>query len=184
MNISQRLLFTLFFSLLAMLVVGFGGIWQLNQAEQRLEYFNENTLTSVRRLNAIKDSTTAIRVQLYRHALADDPKAKDDAEQEIVNAIKRFDDLTAKYEREDISNDADRKLLEEDRAALARYRAQHAAFFALSRSNDTAGLHAMLSSGELHLASAALRKQIDAHATTRWPRTSVPARSRCAYSVP
>ena len=163
MNISQRLLFTLFFSLLALLVVGIGGIWQLNQAEQRLEYFNENTLTSVRRLNAIKDSTTAIRVQLYRHALADDAGAKDEAEKEAARAIARFDELAAKYEREDISNDADRKLLEEDRAALARYRAQHAAFFALSRTNDTAGLHAMLSAGELHLASAALRKQIDAH---------------------
>ncbi|MCY0857461.1 MCP four helix bundle domain-containing protein [Cupriavidus sp. D39] len=62
MNISQRLLLSLSLALLALLVVGLGGIWQLSQSEQRFEYFNSNTLGSVRTLGSLKDNVNAMRI--------------------------------------------------------------------------------------------------------------------------
>ncbi|MBY4899070.1 methyl-accepting chemotaxis protein [Cupriavidus sp. AU9028] len=163
MNISQRLLLTLLLSLVGLVSVGFGGLWQLQQAEQRLEYFNENTLASVRRLNALKDTTTAMRLSLYRHALTVDTATKEEAERDMAAAVQRFEEILGRYEKEDVSNEEDRKLVVEDREALARYRAHHAALFDVSRVNDRNSAADMLASSQLSKDSLALRQQIDKH---------------------
>jgi len=163
MTITKRLLLTLSLALLALLFVGLGGIWQLNQAEERFEYFNDNTLGSVRDLNAVNSAIGAMRIALYRHAITEDAKGKADAEAMLATASKHFDDMLGKYEREDVSDDTDRKLLEADRAAARRYQGQFSVLFERSHSNDYAATQQMLTAGELHLASTALRKAIDDH---------------------
>ncbi|WP_458762724.1 methyl-accepting chemotaxis protein [Cupriavidus basilensis] len=165
MNISQRLLLSLSLALLALLVVGLGGIWQLSESEQRFEYFNDNTLGSVRTLDSLKDDVNAMRISLYRHTMSEDPKAKAEAEATLARADEKFDTTAAEYERDDISDDTDRKMLEADRAALKRYRAARAAMLEKSRANDFAAAQAMLVSGELNEASIALRKALDDHIT-------------------
>nr|WP_315593351.1 methyl-accepting chemotaxis protein [uncultured Cupriavidus sp.] len=163
MNISKRLLLTLSLALLALLFVGLGGIWQMNQSEKRFEYFNDNTLGSVRDLNNVSNALANIRVALYRHAMTDDVNAKADAEAMLERSNKRFDDLLAKYERDDISDETDRKFLEADRAAIKHYRDQFGAFLERSRNSDFAATQQMLTAGELHLASTAVRKNLDEH---------------------
>jgi len=163
MNISKRLLLTLSLALLALLFVGLGGIWQLNQAEERFEYFNDNTLGSVRDLTAVSDAVGAMRIALYRHAMTEDAKGKADAEANLAAARKRFDDMLGKYEREDITDDTDRKLLEADRAAAKRYTDHFPALFEHSRNNDYAATQQMLTAGELHLSSKALRQALVDH---------------------
>ncbi|MDW3684813.1 MCP four helix bundle domain-containing protein [Cupriavidus sp. CV2] len=165
MNISQRLLLSLSLALLALLVVGLGGIWQLSQSEQRFEYFNSNTLGSVRTLGSLKDNVNAMRIALYRHAMSDDAKAKSEAEAALARADEKFDATAAKYERDDISDDTDRKMLDADRAALKRYREGRAAMLEKSRANDFGAVRDTLVSGELNDASIALRKAIDDHIT-------------------
>lgn len=163
MNIRQRLLLTLSLALLALLFVGLGGIWQLNGAQSRFEYFNDNTLASVRALNQIDDAMVDMRVALYRHAITDDVHAKEDAEKLLEKAGKHFDALLNEYEQKYLSDETDRKLLGEDRAASVRYRAQHAAFLERSRANDYVGAQTMLTAGELHQTSGALLKAIQDH---------------------
>ncbi|MGO4812089.1 methyl-accepting chemotaxis protein [Cupriavidus sp. 2MCAB6] len=163
MNISQRLLLSLSLALFALLGVGLGGIWQLHQSEQRFEYFNNNTLDSVRILVSLKDDVNTMRIALYRHTMTDDLKGKTEAEQSLASADQHFDTTAAKYERADISDETDRKMLEADRAALKRYRAGRAALLEKSHANDYAAAQAMLVSGELHEASTAMRKTIEDH---------------------
>ncbi|MFJ5380371.1 methyl-accepting chemotaxis protein [Cupriavidus sp. CER94] len=163
MNISKRLLLTLSLALLALLFVGLGGIWQLSRAEDRFEYFNDNTLTSVRDLNNVSGALANIRVSLYRHAMTTDAGAKTEAEGMLDRSNKRFDDLLAKYEREDISDETDRKLLEADRAAIKAYRETLGAFLEKSRGNDFDATREMITSGPVHLASTAVRKALDEH---------------------
>ena len=163
MNISKRLLLTLSLALLALLFVGLGGIWQMNKSEERFEYFNDNTLGSVRDLNAVSEAVASMRIALYRHAITEDAKGKTEAESMLDTASKRFDEMIGKYEREDLSDDADRKMLEADRATGKRYRDQFAGLLERSRSNDYAATQQMLTAGELHLASTALRKAIADH---------------------
>jgi len=163
MNISQRLLLTLSLAVFALISVGFGGIWQLNRSEDRLEYFNDNTLASVRHLNGVYDAVASMRVLLHRHAMTDDNVAKQEAEVSLDKASKRFDELIATYEREDISDDADRKLLEADREAAKQYRAEFATFLDRSNNNDYAATQKMLTDGTLNASYRALRKAIDTH---------------------
>ncbi|MGO4331292.1 methyl-accepting chemotaxis protein [Cupriavidus sp. M-11] len=163
MNISQRLLLSLSLALLALLVVGLGGIWQLSQSEDRFEYFNDNTLGSVRTLGSLKDDVNAMRIAMYQHTMSEDPKAKAGMEQAMARADQKFEATTAKYGRDDISDDTDGKLLEADRAAFKRYRDARPALLEKSRANDYLGAQAMLLSGELHDASAVLRKALDEH---------------------
>ncbi|WP_283205351.1 methyl-accepting chemotaxis protein [Cupriavidus pauculus] len=163
MNISKRLLLTLSLALIALLFVGLGGIWQLSKAEDRFEYFNDNTLASVRDLNTASNAFAMTRVALYRHALAEDKAAQAEADAALEKSIKRFDDLMAKYEREDISDDTDRKLLEADRATAQRFRELVPAFLERSRADDRATTQQMLSSGDLNKASSAVRKALDEH---------------------
>ncbi|AOY91984.1 methyl-accepting chemotaxis protein [Cupriavidus sp. USMAA2-4] len=163
MNLSQRLLLTLSLALLALLFVGLGGIWQMSRSEERFEYFNDNTLTSVRDLDTMERAVTAMRVALYRHALADTPELKSEAEGMLADAAKSFETALSKYEREDISDDTDRKMLETDRAAMSRYRAAQGPFLEKSRASGDAETHLMLVRGELDQASAALRKAILDH---------------------
>ncbi|TWG88495.1 methyl-accepting chemotaxis protein [Cupriavidus gilardii J11] len=163
MNISQRLLFTLSLSLLALFVVGLGGIWQMNKAEEKLEYFNENTLASVRRLSGMRDAATSMRIALYRHALSQDDSMKKDAEASLNAALARFDELATRYAKEDVSNDADRKLIEADVAAMARYRGRFGSLLQASTAGDLVTASNLLGVGELYESAMALRKQVDEH---------------------
>ena len=164
MNITQRLLLTLSISVVSLLFIGIGGIWQLNQAEERLEYFNSNTLASVRHLNIISDAVTGLRVGLYRHAVTDDAAAKKEAEADIGAASKRLDEMAALYAREDVSDETDRKMLESGKAAIKRFVDQFPAFLERSNNNDHDVVRQMLTPGsELLQASAALRNAIDEH---------------------
>ncbi len=163
MNISKRLLLTLSLALLALLFVGLGGIWQMNQSQQRFEFFNDNTLTSVRTLNNINDAISTMRVSLYRHAMSENQSDKANAEAAVDKAITRFDDLAGKYEREYIADDTDRKLLEADRAAAKQFRDQFAGFYEQSKNNDYAATQQALTAGALLQTSVALRKAIDDH---------------------
>jgi len=163
MNISQRLLLTLSLAVLALVSVGFGGIWQLSRSEDRLEYFNENTLASVRHLNGVYEAVSAMRIGLHRHAMTDDTLAKKDAEALIEKAARRLDELVAIYARDNVSDDTDRQLLEADRAAAKQYRNEFAAFFASSNQNDYAATQKLLTEGALHTSYKALSKAIDTH---------------------
>ncbi|WP_454730768.1 MULTISPECIES: methyl-accepting chemotaxis protein [Cupriavidus] len=163
MNISQRLLLSLSLALLALLVVGLGGIWQLSQSEARFEYFNDNTLGSVRTLGDMKDNVNAMRIALYRHTMSDDLKAKAEDEAALARAEDKFEATAAKYARDDISDDTDRKLLDADLAAFKRFRSARPALLEKSHANDYQGAQQMLLGGELSEAASALRKALDEH---------------------
>ncbi|HBO77443.1 MAG TPA: methyl-accepting chemotaxis protein, partial [Cupriavidus sp.] len=107
MTISKRLLLTLSIALLALLFVGIGGIWQMNESEKRLEYFNDNTLGSVHDLNTVAESVAAMRIELYRHGLSEDAKGLAEIEQQFDEASKRFDRMIDKYAHDNVSDETD-----------------------------------------------------------------------------
>ncbi|WP_423195099.1 MULTISPECIES: methyl-accepting chemotaxis protein [unclassified Cupriavidus] len=163
MNISKRLLLTLSIATLALLCVGLGGLWQLQRSEDRFEYFNDNTLASVRHLNEIADAFADTRVATLHHAMTDDINGKGQAEQAIAAADRHFDALLARYGQNDISDDTDRKLLAADRAAAQAFRQVRIEFLRKSNDNDYAGAQEMATTGALNAAANALRKAIDEH---------------------
>jgi len=160
MTISRRLVLTLSIALLALIFVGSIGLWRLNQAQQRFEYVQVNIIPSVKELDDTNyDAVSYARLD-YRYLLSTDDAGRAAIQQEFDTLNKSIDQHIATYERDDISDDTDRQMLETDKANLAAYRAAIQSFQAKARGGDLEGAKAILV-GALHDAATALKAGLD-----------------------
>jgi methyl-accepting chemotaxis protein len=164
MAITKRLLLTLALALFAMLLVGAYGVYALNQAQERFRYVQINTFPSLKVMDSAQRVVTEVRVQTLRHLMVANPEEKSQAESKIAASDKRFDALMAEYLAEDISSDADRRLLEVDKEIMARYRQNRDRILALSRSNRTAEALSLMASEPKPGAAVELMEAIENHA--------------------
>jgi methyl-accepting chemotaxis protein len=164
MTISKRLILTLSVALLALIFVGANGLWQLSAAQQRLDMVQARLIPSIEGLNDAKGALADSRLAGYRLSVfsnLDDKSALDKAYNE---AHAKFDELIATYEKEHIYNDADRKLLEADKANMAAYRQALVPFLAASHAGDMDGVRATLLAGTpLAVSAAGVKKGLDEH---------------------
>jgi len=164
MTISKRLILTLTIALLALILVGGFGLRQLSVAQQRFDAVQTNIIPSIKTLYTAKSMLETLRRLNLRHVLAADAGAKTAVEQQMADADKIFDQQMATYERSDISDDADRKLLDADKANMAAFRTTRENFVAKSRGSDQDGAKALLAEGGVvDLAGKALATGIDNH---------------------
>ncbi|MBV8047387.1 MAG: methyl-accepting chemotaxis protein [Paludibacterium sp.] len=139
MKITKRLAFTLGISLAALLLIGGMGIWQLKQAQARFDYVAGNTFPSLQALAKADQALSDIRVSTLKAILAPNDALKSSAHNAIADADKRFDATMADYQANDISNDADRQMLEADKASMASYRAMRDQSLQMSDRGDREG---------------------------------------------
>src|SRR5476651_1467137 len=118
MTIRKRLIFTLGVALFALIVVGGFGLWRLSQAQQRFELVQTNIIPSTKELNDAKDNVSRLHRLAFGYLMSanDDTRAR--TEHEIAEMDKSVDQHLATYERDDIADDTDRKLLQTDKAAF------------------------------------------------------------------
>ena len=163
MNISKRLVLTLTIALIALVAVGSFGLWEQKQAKERFTYLKINTFPSIATLDDAQDGLTQSRTGTYRHILdeTDNQKAKD--QQAINDADKKIDDALAHYEKELISNDDDKKLLEQDLALLASYRTARNAILQLSSAHKTSEAQAAIQQGQMRSLTSSLNKKLQEH---------------------
>ncbi|MBA5606388.1 MCP four helix bundle domain-containing protein [Duganella sp. FT3S] len=164
MTISKRLILTLSAALLALIFVGANGLWQLSAAQQRLDMVQARLIPSIEGLNSAKGALADSRLAGYRLSVfsnLDDKSALDKAYNE---AHAKFDEVIATYEKEHIYDDADRKLLEADKANMAAYRQALVPFLAASHAGDMDGVRATLLAGTpLAVSAAGVKKGLDEH---------------------
>ncbi|WP_199055234.1 methyl-accepting chemotaxis protein [Aquitalea sp. ASV15] len=163
MNISQRLALTLGIALLALLGIGSFGLYEQNLANERFNYLKANTFPSISTLDEAQDALTQSRTGTYRHVIDHDPAQKEKDLQAINSNDQRLDDALARYEKELISNEDDRKLLEQDRKLLQEYRSSRNALLQLSKDNKTQEAEQAIIGGTMRAATAALNKQLTEH---------------------
>jgi methyl-accepting chemotaxis protein len=163
MTLSRRLLLTVSVALLALIFVGSTGLWRLNQAQQRFEYVQANIIPSIKELEDAKSDIEDYARLDYRYLLSTDEAGRATAEADVDALRKGIDQHIETYQRDDISDDTDRQMLESDMANLAAYRAALQSFEAKVRAGDQDGAKAMLMTGALHDAGATLRTAIDNH---------------------
>ncbi|WP_169449821.1 methyl-accepting chemotaxis protein [Paludibacterium yongneupense] len=113
---------TLSIALGAMLLVGGYGIWALQLAQARFDYVQTNTLSSLKVMADAQRALTSIRVSALKYEVAPDEGTRTESKAAIDKADRQFDAVMADYLANDISNDADKKLLEADKAAMSAYR--------------------------------------------------------------
>jgi two-component system, sensor histidine kinase and response regulator len=121
MTIARRLIILVASPLLILAALGIFNRWELNLLERRSRFVAENQVTSLATLGKIHRTYTEIRVAI-RGALL----VSDGAEQEKIRKIygskkEELDALLGQYAASLISDDRDRRLLEEYKDRLAEY---------------------------------------------------------------
>ncbi|WP_169449831.1 methyl-accepting chemotaxis protein [Paludibacterium yongneupense] len=137
MTITKRLFLTLSIALSGMLAVGAYGIWQLKQAESRLNYIQLNTLPSLKTMNDSKQALTDMRVNALKYLQTAEPSQREMELAAIADADKAFDAAMDGYQANQVSNDADRQLLGTDKKTMAEYRAARDKSIELSKAGKT-----------------------------------------------
>lgn len=120
MSIAQRLILLLVTSIAALVILTVVSLVQTSKVYDAANYSNDNIVPSVLVLDKTLFEFAHIRVRLYRHVLNTDVKAMADIEKKIHEAEDLVSKALKDYESL-ISNDEDRKLLDEDKRSFAAY---------------------------------------------------------------
>jgi len=163
MTITKRLIMTLAVALLALVFVGSYGLWQLSRSQQRFDFIQTNVTPSIAELVAANNDLSDMRRLSYRHLVVD-AGMKADVEKSISDSEKGFEQHLNSYERNDIADDVDRKLLAADRTALQAYQAARTDFVEKSRTGPMELARAiLLPGGAVDTASKGLTTALNAH---------------------
>ena len=122
MTITKKLFVTLCVALLSVLLVGLYGVWQLSQAQARFQYIETNIFPSMNAMARARIGQNGVRMAVRDLVLAQTPAQHDSAKKAIETGFAQFNAAMADYQANDITNDADRQLLEADKAAMASYK--------------------------------------------------------------
>ena len=164
MKISNRLIITLAIALVGLLFVGAQGLWQLRDAQQRMELVQTRLIPSVSAINAAKAAVSDSRLAGYRLSVFSNLPDKSALDKAYNDAHANFDKVLADYAKNNIFDETDRKMLEQDKAAMETYRQALVPFLAASHAGDMDGVRATLVAGSpLALGAAGVKKSLDDH---------------------
>jgi methyl-accepting chemotaxis protein len=164
MTITKRLILTLSLALLALIFVGAAGLTQLSRAQQRLDMVQNNLVPSIAGLNMAKGYLADSRLAGYRLSVFSNLADKTALDKAYNDAHAKFDEVVARYEKESIFDDTDRKMLEADKAAMAAYRQALVPFLAGAHAGDMDAVRATLQAGTpLATSAAGVKKAFDDH---------------------
>jgi len=137
-TIAQRLWALVLFAVLALCFVGFTGIRTSYITKENLDRIRLDAYPSAMTLDQISRTIINIRLSVLTHVTSDTPEEKAAQDKRLQELRAQLKDLGDKYEKELVSDDEDRRLLEEDRAQFARYLAQADKVIQASNTNDLA----------------------------------------------
>ena len=176
MSISQRIANILSISVLAMLLLGGVGAWQLSKAQFRFVYLQNSTFPSLQTLIETRDAFGELRVQLLHRAVNDGNPALldqqiDAARRAISHQLDVYQNTDAVYGDDDIKAlgadteaaiaSADQQQIAVDRAALGTYDRLCDQYLQHLRAGDNAGAIAQLP--KLGQAGEAFRDALKKH---------------------
>lgn len=147
MTISSRIAISLSTAIISMILVGILGVWQIQGAQQRFEYFQDNVTQAIKDLTTVNKLVYESRILAYRYMLYTDSEKRAAIESAIADANSLAEQSLKKYEKDDITNDADRALLETDKADLASFVSVQKKLIETSKANDTPVALALLEEG-------------------------------------
>ncbi|WNB75721.1 methyl-accepting chemotaxis protein [Methylomonas koyamae] len=136
MTVTQRLLILIGSAVLGLAgLAGFNYV-QIDKVYNATNFNTVNTLPSVLLLNDIAGQISGIRVHVWQHLTETDDAAMQSVEREIETKRRNIDKSLNQYEGL-LANDEDRRLLQDDRTALADYDKLSAKVRELSRQNKS-----------------------------------------------
>ena len=133
MTIAQRLYLLIFSAFLGLAGLAGFGIFQMNKVYTATNYANINAIPSIYDLNVANNSIMKLQLQAWQFIGTSDAPQRADFEKSMATEYNKVIATFAEYEREDISNEKDRALLEADRVAFKDYNALREKALALAK---------------------------------------------------
>ncbi|MBN9697274.1 MAG: methyl-accepting chemotaxis protein [Zoogloea sp.] len=160
MTISHRLMLIVGTALLGLIAIAGMSYQQIHRVYDAANFSTVNVVPSLLVLSDAEVNTGRLRVRIYRHVLATDPKEMAEIDQSIQAAREAIEKDFKAYEPLLVDAE-DRQFLEAERAALHEYNKQVDTLLVLSRQNKTEEARAQLNA----LAPTAARfvDQLGAH---------------------
>ena len=121
MTIAKRISLLISIAVVALVLLGGGGIYGLKQLDSKLEDINTNILPSVVLLNEITQNMFRMRLRLQSHLMSDDMDKQKGFETEIADFHAKVMEQLDRYEKEMVESPKDGELLKEDRAAIEAF---------------------------------------------------------------
>ncbi|WP_232077979.1 methyl-accepting chemotaxis protein [Burkholderia sp. THE68] len=163
-SISKWLAIALGVSVSSLVIVGAGGLYQLNRAEQRFEYFQKSVTQSVDDLNSAISNIGKNRLLLFRWINQTNPERKSSIARQMIENLESARSALDKYEREDATDATDKALLEKERAALTVFADGQEDFMtAYTHDNANAIMERLEDGGSLRNASLAVEREVQQH---------------------
>ena len=134
MSISQRITLIIAAAILALAAIGASSFYQSGKVFDDANFSNVNVLPSVQILGKVAMDTGRLRVWVYRHVMETEPEKMAEMDRNIAATREAIEQSFKAYEPL-ISDEKDRKLLEDERNAFGRYNAGVDGALSLSRQN-------------------------------------------------
>lgn len=135
MTVAKKMLLLVATALLGIVILASAAQVQINAVFDQTNYSNENIIPSMSLLSEIDNNIYRSRIRLNRHVLNTDTAQSEKIEASMNDAIAKVKAGLKSYEVL-ISDEQDRKLLEEDVKSFDRYLTHISAIIALSEKNQ------------------------------------------------
>ncbi|HTJ96028.1 MAG TPA: HAMP domain-containing methyl-accepting chemotaxis protein [Rhodocyclaceae bacterium] len=144
MSISKKITWMVILPIIALVILGAITIRGQFRLNTELQGLNKNIVPSLAKLSVIQRDATVMHAVVYRHVLATDEKDMDKQADRISQFKKDVLSNLADYEKNLITNDADREAMAATKAAFAGYGEFADKVMAASRSGDKATAQALM----------------------------------------
>ncbi|MEB0139285.1 MULTISPECIES: methyl-accepting chemotaxis protein [unclassified Undibacterium] len=135
MSIAKRLYLLMSYAALAMLLLAGALAYQIKQVYEAADYSSANTVPSLLAIDESTDALANVRINSWKYLAEPDPVKKRTVLTIINNASAASRAALDKYEKQYLSDDKDRVLLSEERAAIAAYDVERMKVQALADEN-------------------------------------------------
>ena len=143
MSIFKQLVVLVSVALFGLIVITILAIVKLDGVYEETNYANVNSIPSILLIDEAVDHIATMRVVAYKYHVEDNPEQKKKNEERLLEAEKDLYVVFDKYEKL-LSDDTDKKMLSDERAAAKEYIALLTEIMNLSKSGDEAGAKALL----------------------------------------
>ncbi len=135
MTIAKRLILLIVVAILGLLAVGGMGLYEMERINQGLEFSNNDSIPSISTVDSIHSNLLGLRVRVLYHILVASPQDKAAAEKAIDEQKAEIAKLVNTFSSSLVSNDKDRKYIDDTRVMLDEYYGIVAQVLDLSRAN-------------------------------------------------
>ena len=168
LTIAKKLIILVFVALTSLVLFGGVAIYEMRSAQQRFDTVQHSVIPSIVLLSETNAHSAAIRAAVRDYIIGGFLNDEDLQKAQLENLEdlkKKINDNLDRYQKEFLSSDQDKMLLENDRKALAAYLTEVSDVFAKVEGQDVPGLSKQFSaSGKFRVTAVELINSFSEHA--------------------